>query len=74
LKDNWDLSVMRATSIVKIITSNSKVDPKRLTAAGKSQYDPIGSNDSKEGRATNRRTEIILTPQLDKLFQIIETN
>jgi chemotaxis protein MotB len=74
LKDNWDLSAMRATAIVKIITKNSTVDPKRLTAAGKSQYDPIGSNDTKEGRATNRRTEIILTPKLDELFQIIETN
>jgi chemotaxis protein MotB len=74
LKDNWDLSVMRATAIVKIITNNSSVDPKRLTAAGKSQYDPIGSNETKEGRATNRRTEIILTPKLDELFQIIETN
>ena len=74
LKDNWDLSVMRATAIVKIITKNSNVDPKRLTAAGKSQYDPIENNDTKEGRATNRRTEIILTPKLDELFQIIETN
>ncbi len=74
LKDNWDLSVMRATSIVKIITSNSTVDPKRLTAAGASQFDPVESNDTKAGRASNRRTEIILTPQLDKLFQIIETN
>jgi len=59
---------------VKIITNNSKVDPKRLTAAGKSEYDPVESNDTKEGKAKNRRTEIILTPKLDELFQIIETN
>ncbi len=74
IKDNWDLSVMRATAIVKIITDNSKVDPKRLTAAGKSEYDPVDVNSSKEGRAKNRRTEIILTPKLDELFKIIETN
>jgi chemotaxis protein MotB len=74
LKDNWDLSVMRATAIVKIITENSKVDPKRLTAAGRSEYDPVEVNTTKEGRAKNRRTEIILTPKLDELFQIIETN
>jgi chemotaxis protein MotB len=74
LKDNWDLSVMRATAIVKIITENSKVDPKRLTAAGRSEYDPLEANTTKEGKAKNRRTEIILTPKLDELFQIIETN
>jgi len=74
MKDNWDLSVMRATAIVKIITGNSSVDPKRLTASGKSEYDPVEVNTSKEGRAKNRRTEIILTPKLDELFKIIETN
>jgi len=74
LKDNWDLSVMRATAIVKIITANSKVDPKHLSAAGKSEYDPIDVNSTKEGRAKNRRTEIILTPKLDELFQVIEQN
>ena len=74
LKDNWDLSAMRATAIVKIVTSNSDVDPKRLSAAGKSQYDPVDINTTKEGRAKNRRTEIILTPKMDELFQIIEQN
>ncbi len=72
VKDNWDLSVMRATAITKIITSNSDVDPKRLTAAGRSKYIPLDSNESKEGRAKNRRTEIILTPKLDELFKILE--
>jgi len=65
---------MRATAIVKIITSNSNVEPKRLTAAGRSEYDPVEDNSTKEGKAKNRRTEIILTPKLDELFQIIETN
>lgn len=74
LKDNWDLSVLRATAIVKIITANSGVDPKRLTAAGRSEYDPIELNTTKEGKAKNRRIEIILTPKLDELFQIIESN
>lgn len=74
LKDNWDLSVMRATAIVKILTMSGKVDPSRLTAAGRSEYMPLSTNQSKEGRATNRRTEIILTPKLDELFQIIDSN
>lgn len=74
LRDNWDLSVMRATTIIKIIIDNSKVDPARLTAAGRSQYAPVDVNSSSDGRAKNRRTEIILTPKLDELFKIIETN
>lgn len=74
LKDNWDLSVLRATAIVKIITANSSVAPLRLTSAGKSEYDPVDVNTTKEGRAKNRRTEIILTPKLDELFQVIEQN
>jgi chemotaxis protein MotB len=74
IKDNWDLSVMRATAIVKIITINSKVDPKRLMAAGRSEYSPVDPANTKEARSKNRRTEIILTPKLDELFQIIEMN
>ena len=74
IKDNWDLSVMRATAIVKIITTNSKVDPKRLMAAGRSEYSPVDPANNKEARSKNRRTEIILTPKLDELFQIIEMN
>jgi chemotaxis protein MotB len=74
IKDNWDLSVMRATAIVKIITTNSKVDPKRLMAAGRSEYLPVDPSNTKEARSKNRRTEIILTPKLDELFQIIEMN
>ncbi len=74
IKDNWDLSVMRATSIVKIITKNSTVDPRRLTAAGRGEYFPIDAAKTVEARKKNRRTEIILTPKLDELFKVLETN
>lgn len=74
IKDNWDLSVMRATSIVKIITKNSSVDPRRLTGAGRGEYFPIDSAKTTEARKKNRRTEIILTPKLDELFKVLETN
>lgn len=74
IKDNWDLSVMRATSIVKIITKNSTVDPRRLTAAGRGEYFPIDAAKTTDARKKNRRTEIILTPKLDELFKVLETN
>ncbi len=74
IKDNWDLSVMRATSIVKIITKNSSVDPRRLTAAGRGEYFPVDPAKTTEARKKNRRTEIILTPKLDELFKVLETN
>ncbi|HET8860020.1 OmpA family protein [Marivirga sp.] len=73
LKDNWDLSVLRATSIVRILTYNG-ASPERVTAAGKGEFSPKASNETAEGRRENRRTEIILTPKLDELFQILETN
>jgi chemotaxis protein MotB len=73
LKDNWDLSVLRATSIVRILTENGAV-PERVTAAGRGEFSPKASNETAEGRQKNRRTEIILTPKLDELFQILETN
>ena len=74
LKDNWDLSVKRATSVVKIILDKNDIDAQRLTAAGRADYVPIATNDTKEGRAKNRRTEIILTPKLDELFKLLENN
>lgn len=74
IKDNWDLSVIRATSILKIITSNSQVDPKRLTAAGRGEFMPVDPAKTPEARKKNRRTEIILTPKLDELLQILESN
>lgn len=74
LKDNWDLSVKRATSVVKIILDKSKIDATRLTAAGRGDNVPIATNDTAAGRSKNRRTEIILTPKLDELFELLETN
>jgi chemotaxis protein MotB len=71
-KDNWDLSVARATSIVRILNEEYKVDAKRLTASGKGEYFPVASNDDPEGRAKNRRTEIILSPKLDELFKLLQ--
>lgn len=71
-KDNWDLSTERAANIVRILSDVSKVNPKRLTAAGRSEYMPKASNDTPEGRAKNRRTEIILTPKLDELYKLID--
>lgn len=71
-KDNWELSTGRATNIVRIISDVSKVNPKRLTAAGRSEYMPKVSNETPEGRAKNRRTEIILTPKLDELYKLID--
>ena len=74
IKDNWDLSALRATSIVKILTKNKQIDPTRITAAGRGEFLPIASNDNPDGKRKNRRTEIILTPNLDELFRILESN
>lgn len=71
---NWDLSVKRATSIVKILLDNSEIDPKRLTASGRGEFMPIDPDETDEARKKNRRTEIILTPKLDELFKILESN
>ena len=72
LKDNWDLSVMRATSVVRILQNQYGIDPARMAAAGRSEYQPIADNDTKEGRAANRRTRIVILPQLDQFFQLLE--
>jgi len=69
--DNWDLSTKRATAIVHILKENKGVDPKNLTAAGRSEYSPIAGNDTAEGKAKNRRIEIILTPKLDELSKML---
>ncbi|MCR4965311.1 MAG: OmpA family protein [Bacteroidales bacterium] len=74
VKDNWDLSVMRATSVVKALLQNGNIDPVRLSASGRSEYLPIDDSNTSEARAKNRRTEIILTPNLDQLFQLIQGN
>jgi chemotaxis protein MotB len=73
-EDNWALSVARSTSILRILTSDYQVDPTRITASGRSQYEPIADNANPEGRAKNRRTEIILAPKLDLLMDLIQTD
>jgi chemotaxis protein MotB len=74
IKDNWDLSVMRATSVVKALLQSGNIEPTRLSASGRSEYLPLDENNTPEARAKNRRTEIILTPNLDQLFQLIQNN
>jgi len=71
IKDNWDLSVMRATSIVKILLQDAKINPSRLMASGVSEYDPVDPAKTSQARQKNRRTDIILTPKLDELFKIL---
>jgi chemotaxis protein MotB len=70
-KDNWDLSVARATSIVRILTDEYKIPPVRLTASGKGEFAPRADNTTTEGRASNRRTEIILSPKLDEIMNLL---
>ncbi len=70
--DNWDLSAKRATSVTRILQEEYNIDPVRMTAGGRSQYAPIVSNDTPEGRAANRRTRIIILPQLDQFFKLLE--
>ena len=72
VRDNWDLSVMRATNVVKILTTNTSLNPKRITAAGRGEYVPLVDNDSAANKAVNRRTEIILTPDLSELANLLE--
>ena len=72
LKDNWDLSVKRATTVVRVLLEGSNIDPKRLTASGRSQYMPVENNNTADSRQKNRRTEIILTPDLTELYKIID--
>ena len=72
VKDNWDLSVLRATAVVKVLMSNPNLNPTQLTAAGRGEYVPFTTNTTKEGRSANRRIEIILAPNLDDLFDLLE--
>ena len=73
MQDNWDLSVMRATSITKILTK-AGVSANQITASGKGEFLPLLANTSDANKQKNRRTEIIITPDLDELFKIIGTN
>lgn len=72
LLDNWDLSVKRATSVVRVLQNDFGVDPKRMVAAGRSYYIPLDTNDTADGRAKNRRTRIVVLPKLDQFYTLIE--
>lgn len=72
IKDNWDLSVLRASSVARVLQTEYAVDPVRIIAAGRSEYHPMGSNDTDEGRSANRRTSIIILPALDQFFKMLE--
>jgi chemotaxis protein MotB len=72
LQDNWDLSVKRATSVVRILQKQYGLDPAHITAAGRGEYVPVAGNDNEEGRAANRRTRIVILPQLDQFFKLLE--
>ncbi len=71
IQDNWDLSVKRATSVVRQLMNNKNIDPKRLIPAGRSKYVPVADNSTPEGRAKNRRIEVILTPRLDEIMNLL---
>lgn len=72
IKDNWDLSVMRATSVSRYLTEVEKVDPRRITATGKGEFQPVDTSNTPEALAKNRRIEIVLTPKLDELYNLIK--
>jgi len=72
IKDNWDLSVLRSTAVVRVLQKDYGVDPTRMIAAGRSEYIPVTSNDNSEGRSVNRRTRIVILPQLDQFFKLLE--
>lgn len=74
VKDNWDLSVMRATAVTRILLKNKSIEAKRITSAGRGEFYPIDDAKTPEARQKNRRTEIILTPRLDEIFKILENN
>ncbi len=72
IRNNWDLSTLRASSVVQALQGTYGVDPKRLTAAGRGEYNPLASNDTPEGKQRNRRTQIIITPKLDQFMDLID--
>lgn len=71
IRNNWDLSTLRASSVVQALQNNFAVDPKRLTAGGRGEYNPVAGNDTEEGKTRNRRTQIIITPKLDQFMDLI---
>ena len=72
IKDNWDLSVLRSTSVVRFLTEEQKVESVRMTATGKGEFQPLGANTTAESRSKNRRIEIVLSPKLDELYNLIK--
>lgn len=74
INDNWDLSVKRATAVVRLLQNQFKIDPKRMTAGGRGEYIPVQTNATAEGKSANRRTRIVILPQLDQFFQLLESN
>ncbi|MEO5947899.1 MAG: OmpA family protein [Chitinophagaceae bacterium] len=74
VKDNWDLSVKRATAVVRLLQNDYGLDPARMAAAGRGEYKPIADNNTLEGKAANRRTRIVILTQLDQFFQLLEPN
>jgi chemotaxis protein MotB len=74
MEDNWDLSVKRATSVVRAMQKNFKINPNRLIAAGRGEYNTLATNETAEGRATNRRTRIIILPKLDQFYDLLNPN
>ena len=73
LVDNWDLSVKRATSVVRLLQNQYGMDPAKMLASGRSEYIPVTTNDTKEGKSANRRTRIVILPELDQFFKLLET-
>jgi chemotaxis protein MotB len=71
--DNWSLSTERANGVVRVLTKDYSVDPGRLTSAGRSKFHPIGDNSTAEGRAKNRRTEIVLNPDWERIWETVKT-
>jgi len=72
IRNNWDLSVLRASSVVQALQNNYGVDPKRLTAGGRGEYNPVADNATEAGKSRNRRTQIIITPKLDQFMELID--
>jgi chemotaxis protein MotB len=74
IKDNWDLSVKRATSVVRVLQTKYNIDPNRLIAAGRGEFNTLASNDTADGRSKNRRTRIIIMPKLNQFYDLLNPN
>lgn len=72
IRNNWDLSALRASSVVQVLQDKFGVDPSRLTAGGRGEYNPVATNSTAEGRQLNRRTQIIITPNLEQFMDLID--